>query len=195
MYGQICGSKCLMQRKKKAKQRWAIDETKARQCQTIERNILHLTKRRRISSSQWKPLVESWTFRCQQQCLAKTRGREYRETCSASATRKTKYACIVEADESTRKRLGGTSNKDHEDHIAGKGTNSLSHYNLVHEFIPMPQAMKILDAKAAVEKEKEKLEKYRHGGWRKSGKTERWSMKQRKRAKQYILLPQWIFVI
>ena len=26
-------------------------------------------------------------------------------------------------------------------------------------------------------------------------KTERWSMKQRKRAKQYILLPQWIFVI
>ena len=24
--------------------------------------------------------------------------------------------------------------------------NSLSHYNLVHKFIPMPQAMKILDA-------------------------------------------------
>ena len=26
----------------------------------------------------------------------------------------------------------------HEDHIAGKGDNSLQHYNLVHKFIPMP---------------------------------------------------------
>ena len=34
----------------------------------------------------------------------------------------------------------------------------MSHYNLVHKFIPMPQAMKILDAKAAVGKEWKKLE-------------------------------------
>ena len=37
--------------------------------------------------------------------------------------------------------------------------NSLSHYNLAHTFIPMPQAIKIPEAKAAVEKEWEKLEK------------------------------------
>ena len=48
----------------------------------------------------------------------------------------------------------------HEDHIAGKGDNSLQHYNLVHKFIPMPQAMKIPAAKAAVDKEWEKLEKF-----------------------------------
>ena len=48
--------------------------------------------------------------------------------------------------------------KSHEDHIAGKGDNSLQHYNLVHKFIPMPQAMKIPAAKAAVDKEWEKLE-------------------------------------
>ena len=42
---------------------------------------------------------------------------------------------------------------------AGKGENSLQHYNLVHKFIPMPQAMKIPAAKAAVDKEWEKLEK------------------------------------
>ena len=29
----------------------------------------------------------------------------------------------------------------------------MTHYNLVHKFIPMPQAMKILDALAAVDKE------------------------------------------
>ena len=44
--------------------------------------------------------------------------------------------------------------------IAGKGENSLQHYNLVHKFIPMPQAMKIPAAKAAVDKEWEKLEKF-----------------------------------
>ena len=57
------------------------------------------------------------------------------------------------------KRLEGTLHKDHQDHIAGKGINSLNHYNLVHKFILMPQAMKVPDAKDAVEKEWEKLKK------------------------------------
>ena len=35
----------------------------------------------------------------------------------------------------------------------------LQGYNLVHKFIPMSQVMKIPDAKAAVDKESEKLEK------------------------------------
>ena len=34
----------------------------------------------------------------------------------------------------------------------------MSHYNLAHKFIPMPQAMKIPDAKAAVDKEWKELE-------------------------------------
>ena len=56
-------------------------------------------------------------------------------------------------------RLEGVPQRYHEDHIAAKGINSTSHYNLVHKFIPMPQALKSSDAKAAVEKEWEKLEK------------------------------------
>ena len=72
---------------------------------------------------------------------------------------KTKFACILEANESTRMRMGNSEPSNHEDHIAGKGENSLQHYNLVHKFIPMPQAMKIPAAKAAVDKEWEKLEK------------------------------------
>ena len=40
-----------------------------------------------------------------------------------------------------------------------KEDNSLQHYNLVRKFIPMSQAMKIPAAKAAVDKELEKLEK------------------------------------
>ena len=72
---------------------------------------------------------------------------------------KTKLACILEANESTRMRMGNSEPHNHEDHIAGKGENSLQHYNLVHKFIPMPQAMKIPAAKAAVDQEWEKLEK------------------------------------
>ena len=74
---------------------------------------------------------------------------------------KTKLACILEADESTRMRMGNSIPHYHEDHIAGKGENSLQHYNLVHKFIPMPQAMKIPAAKAAVDKEWEKWRKFR----------------------------------
>ena len=47
----------------------------------------------------------------------------------------------------------------HEDHIAEKGFDSINHCNLVHKFITILQAMKIPDAKAAVDKEWENLEK------------------------------------
>ena len=53
--------------------------------------------------------------------------------------------------------MEGGPHRHHEDHIAGKGMTSLSHYILVHKFIPMPQAMKIPDAKAAVDKEEERI--------------------------------------
>ena len=62
---------------------------------------------------------------------------------------KTKLTCILEANESTRMRMGNSIPSNHEDHIAGKGENSLQHYNLVHKFIPMPQAMKIPAAKSS----------------------------------------------
>ena len=81
-----------------------------------------------------------------------------RETCGESDTRRSKYACILEAHESTRKRLERTLPKDHEDRIAGKGFNSSSRYFFVPKFLPMLQAMKIPDAKGAVGKEWEKLE-------------------------------------
>ena len=50
---------------------------------------------------------------------------------------KSKLACILEASESTRLRMGESLPNHHEDHIAGKGDNSLQHYNLVHKFIPI----------------------------------------------------------
>ena len=85
-----------------------------------------------------------------------------KKNCGSDASNKieARLACILEADESTRMRMGNSVPNHHEDQIAGKGDNSLQHYNLVHKFIPMPQAMKIPAAKAAVDKERAKLEKF-----------------------------------
>ena len=61
------------------------------------------------------------------------------KNCGSGATNKskTKLACILEADVSTRLRMGNSVPNHHGDHIAGKGDNSLQHYNLVHKFLPV----------------------------------------------------------
>ena len=83
------------------------------------------------------------------------------DTCRNLGKHKTKYACIVDVDESLRIRLEGVPHRYHEDHISVKGINPLSHLYFAHKFIPMPQALlkKKTDAKAAVENEKN-LRKY-----------------------------------
>ena len=82
------------------------------------------------------------------------------KTTAIFGKRKTKYACVVDADECTRSRLEGAGHKPHQDHIAAKGTNSITHKSLVRKFILMFQALKIPDVKAAVEKE-----------WKKTGEN------------------------
>ena len=81
------------------------------------------------------------------------------ETRSKTNDFKSICACILEASEFTRVRMEESPPKYHEDYIERKGDNSLQNYNSVHKFIPMPQAMKIPAAKAALDKEWEKLEK------------------------------------
>ena len=112
-----------------------------------------------------------------------------KKNCGSGASNKinTKLACILEAGESTRLRMGESSPNHHEDHIAGKGNNSLQHYNLAHKFIPMPQAIKIPAAEAAVDKEWENWREFRRGTGQKSEAKKRWSMKQGRRALQFIL--------
>ena len=121
-----------------------------------------LIQRLQSSKKLFQMRGRNWKFRCQQLWPCKTKEGKYGETCRTPDAPKTKYACIVEADRSTRKRLEGTPHEDHEDHVAGKVINSLNHHNLVHKFIPVPQAMKIPDAKAAVVKTEKTREKYWH---------------------------------
>ena len=47
---------------------------------------------------------------------------------------KSKFACILEASETTRMRMEESLPNYHEDHIARRADNSLQQYNLVHKF-------------------------------------------------------------
>ena len=144
--------------KKKAKQRWAIEKPKVDNARPLrgifliepddeEFKLTMKVARRKLEV----PMPAAMPCKI----LIKSSGETHRNI----GKRKTKYACVVDADESTRPRLEGAGHKPHQDHITAKGTNSVTHYSLVHKFIPMPQAFKIPDAEAAVEKYYEKPEK------------------------------------
>ena len=73
---------------------------------------------------------------------------------------KTNHACIVEAHESTRKRLESTLPKRYEDHFAEKGFHSKSHNNLVMQTCSYVTSEEHSGCeRSAVDKEREKLEK------------------------------------
>ena len=152
---------------KKEKQEWTIEKPKLDNARKL-RDIYFI----KPEDGEYKEITKknsrkSWKFWWRQSCLASWRRRRAQRDCGKPQARqqrsnkvhKTMHASIVEAHESTRKRLESTPPRSHEDHIAEKGFNSISHDNSEHKFIPMLQAMKILDAKAAVNKEWEKLDK------------------------------------
>ena len=51
-----------------------------------------------------------------------------KRTRSKNDDHKSKFVCILVAEESKRLRMERIAPKIHEDHIAGKGSNSLHHY-------------------------------------------------------------------
>ena len=68
------------------------------------------------------------------------------ETKGFNKIKKTKHACIVESHDTTRKRWDRLNRKIMKITLHKEGLNSLSHYNLAHQFVPMPPA----DTKEAV---------------------------------------------
>ena len=57
---------------------------------------------------------------------------------------KTRFSCIAEARDSTRKRIESVTTRIHDEHIAGKGDNSVLHHNLVQKFFPMKDLKKAI---------------------------------------------------
>ena len=140
---------------RREKQQWAFEKPKLDTARKL-RGISFIDPEDTESRETMKNARKSWNCLWNQPRPARSRPTTAEPCDKESATPRSKYACIVEAHESTRRRLERTQPKDDEDRIAGKGFNSLSHFNLVHKFIPMLQAMKIPHAKAAVDNRKSK---------------------------------------
>ena len=117
---------------RKEKQKWAIEKPKLDN--TRKMRGIHFID---LDDGEFKDIIKNAHRKVEVPMpvamLCKTQRDKHRETCSVEKKCKTKYACIVEADESTRKRMEGSLHKYHADHIAGKGMNSLSQYNLVRQ--------------------------------------------------------------
>ena len=174
--GHRCGKMCLMRRSEE-KRKSGLSRNQSSMMPEDYVVFTSLIPRMKNSRILWKMRVESRKFRCLLQCLAEPDAMSTGKPASIPRIASSKYACIDEADDSTRKRLEGALHKSREDHIARMEINSLNHYYPVHNFIPMLQAMKKPDAKAAVDREWENLKRYRHGSWQKSEtkKSDRWS--------------------
>ena len=108
---------------------------------------------------------------------------------------KTKLACILEADEFTRLRIGNSIPNYHEDHIAAKGDNSLQHYKLVHKIFLCLKLWKFLQQKQRWTRNGRNLKRFRRGTWQKSETNRRWSMKQGRRAQKFTSPHWWTSVI
>ena len=128
--------------KRKEKQKWAIEKPKLDNARRL-RGIFFIELYDKAFKSIMKNARRKLEIPMPAAMLCRLQLNQHRETCGKVGQHKTRNACIVEADETMRIRMEGSQRKDHEDHVAAKGRNSLSHYNLVHKFIPMPEAMKI----------------------------------------------------
>ena len=108
----------------------------------------------------------SWKRAFPQNCIRETVVSKTGKAKTSEA--KTRFSCITEVHESTGQRRESATKSIHEEHIAGKRQNSVLHCNWVHKSVPMPQAIKIPDAKAAVDKEWKSMRLLQHRMWEKS---------------------------
>ena len=109
--------------KRKAKQKWIIEKPMLDNARQL-RGIFFIEP----DDEEFKRTMKNWLeipMPAAMPCKTAINGRG--ETCRSVGTHKTKYACIVEADETVRIRLEGVPHRHHEDHISAKG---ISHWTI-----------------------------------------------------------------
>ena len=121
MCGQICGSICLMHQNAKRSESVTIEKPKFDNARKL-RAFFFIEP----EDEDFKSIMKNVRRKLEIPVLAampcKTPINSGGETCCGIGKHRTKYACVVEADESKRIRLEGDPWRYHEDHIAAKGT-------------------------------------------------------------------------
>ena len=128
MYGQVCGSSCSLQQKREQNKDGQSRNQNSKTPDNWE-EYSSLSQTTKNSNSQWKPLVESWKFRCQQQCYAKYRFRAVEKPTAILETQdKTRLCCRCRRIHETKARRSWTQ------------TSSRSHYCKRDEFFYSSQS-------------------------------------------------------
>ena len=143
---------------------------------------LSLTRRTRNSKRPSRMRARSWKHQWLLLCPVKIM-----KNCGSGVSnkKKTKLACILEADESPRMRMGNSIPHHHEDHIAGKRLKI--HYSTTIWFTSLFLCLKLWkfrQRKQRWTRNEKNWRKFRHGTWRKSEVKKRWSMKHGPRAQK-----------
>ena len=105
--------------------------------------------------------------------------------------RLTVYPHKIDAYESWRCCSNENGKHKHEEHIADREYNSMSLYNLFQLPILFPKAMRIREAKVAVDQEWNKLKIRQFGNNSKSETKKKSSRKHKKKATQFMLQRSW----
>ena len=149
--------------KKKAKQRWAIEQHKLENA-TQSRGIFFV----KPNDEEFKLTMKAARRKSEVPMAAAMPG-ETPTNCFGEARRnigkrKTKCACIVDADESTRPRVEGAGHKLHQDHIPAKGMNSITHFlkSCAQIGSDASSTKKIQMQRRQWRKNRKKLEKFLH---------------------------------
>ena len=176
----------------KRKTKVGYRKTEAWQCEKIARYFLHWSSGCGVQRNYLITRGGSWKFRCQQQCLARSGVESRRKLVALLMLPRQKYACIVEADESTRKRFWKEPyTKIMKTILQGK---ELIHWATTISCTNLFLCLK--QWKYQMRKQQwTKTGKNWHGSWRKSERKMRWSLKQGMRAKSCTSRHQWTSVI
>ena len=103
---------------RREKQKWAIEKPRLDNARRL-RGIYFIDPKDEEFKETLKNARRKLEIPMEAAMPCKIRKSQHRVTCSSTGNCKTKFACIVEADESTRRRLEGSLPNDHKDHIAG----------------------------------------------------------------------------
>ena len=111
--------------KLREKQKWSTENQSSIMQENYE-EFISLTLRIRSSKKPLRTLSKNWKHQWLPLCLARqARRTSMKRPVARQMISSQKFACILEASESTRMRMGNSEPHNHEDHIAGKGENSL----------------------------------------------------------------------
>ena len=160
MYGQKYGPTLVKAAQKREKQVWANEKPKLdngrrlKGMYSVDPDDEDYKEISKMQGPTWKDL---WKQPCRAKRMVHTSTTKVAAK-QEIASQKNPKRFMVEKWNLLNPQGNVWNPKEHEDRTAGKGSTSIIHNNLVHKFMPMPQAMKIRDGKAAVDKEWENLE-------------------------------------